>query len=619
MRFDHSGHNPGIHVASVAAADRRQLTRIVIFMGLVVLAFVGLAARCFYLQYYLADGFAEKSLIQQRAYLPLEPQRGAILDCRGRVLAASSQIRTIFVEPRILKDPKETATRLAPILEIGAHEICKGIVDSNNPGYAVIKTNATEAECEAAQQIYGVGIRYAWRRNYPMGRLASHVVGFTSLDNRGIEGIEYAFDRDLRGKGALHTFLVDVHRRPLGLCLEDEQDNEMPTHGAGVILTLDATIQQFAREALYRQYKEFEAESATAIVADPHTGAILAMVSLPDFDPADARHADPDWFTNRLLTEQYEPGSIIKPIAAAVALDTAVVSRYETIFCENGDYRGKGFGHIGEYHRGYGDLTVGEILMVSSNIGMAKIGQRLGPTRCYDGLRLFGFGRKVGLELPGEAEGLLRPPGTWTGYSITRIPFGQEVSVTAVQMLRAFCVLANNGRVVWPHIVRALVTADGTVVDMRPSQLRVGYIIKPEIARWIVTKALVSVVNNKSGTGTRARLDQWEVFGKTGTAQLAAPDHRGYLPNSYMASFVGGAPADDPRVVVLVSVHHPNVKLRKGYTGGTVAAPAARTILEKTLTYLNVPPRAPNPTHRQFVASGTWDTRTEDSEQENTW
>jgi cell division protein FtsI/penicillin-binding protein 2 len=647
MRFDRSGHNLGIHVASVA--DRRQLTRIVIFMGLVILAFVGLAARCFYLQYYQADRFAEKSLIQQRAYLPLEPQRGSILDCRGRVLAASSQIRTIFVEPRILKDPKETATRLAPILEIGAHEICKGIVDSNNPGYAVIKTNATEAECEAAQQIHGVGIRYAWRRNYPMGRLASHVVGFTSLDNRGIEGIEYAFDRDLRGKGALHTFLVDVHRRPLGFYLEDEQDNEMPAHGAGVILTLDATIQQFAREALYQQYREFEAESATAIVADPHTGAILAMVSLPDFDPADARHADPDWFTNRLVTEQFEPGSIIKPITAAVALDTGVVNRYETIFCENGyyrgTYRGKSFGHIGEYHKGYGDLTVGEILMVSSNIGMAKIGQRLGPTRCYDGLRLFGFGRKVGLELPGEAEGMLRPPDGWTSYSVTRIPFGQEISVTAVQMLRAFCVLANDGRVVWPHIVRALVTADGTVVDMRPSQLRVGYIIKPEIARWIVTKALVSVVNSTSGTGTKARLDQWEVFGKTGTAQLAAPDHRGYQSNSYMASFVGGAPADNPRVVVLVSVRHPNVKLRKGYTGGTVAAPAARVILEKTLTYLNVPPRVPDPARRRIMASGTWEglgvpsaesrvggrlpsaetgpvgtqTRTEDPEQENTW
>ncbi len=452
-----------------------------------------------------------------------------------------------------------------------------------------------------------------------MGRLASHVVGFTSADNRGIEGIEYAFDRDLRGKGALHTFLVDVHRRPLGFCLKDEQDNEAPMHGSGVILTLDATIQQFVREALYKQYKEFEAEAATAMVADPKTGAILAMVSLPDYDPADARHADPRCFTNRGLTDQYEPGSIIKPIVAAVALDTAVVNRYETIFCENGNYHGKGFGHIGEYRNGFGDLTLREILTVSSNIGMAKIGQRLGPPRLYEGLRLFGFGRKVGLEMPGEAEGMLRPPGGWTGYSAPRIAFGQEVSVTSLQMLRAFCMLANGGRVVWPHIVRAMVTADGTVVDMRPSQLRVGYIIKPEVAQWLVTQAMVAVVNDKAGTGSKAKLDRWEVFGKTGTGQLAAPGSKGYLPNAYTASFIGGAPAEDPRVVVLVSIRKPNTKLRKGYTGGTVAAPVAGAILDKILPYLGVPPQPKDPLHKGFIASGHWSVPLPNPEDENTW
>lgn len=598
---------------------KNQTAKIVVLMSFVILAFVGLAARCFYLQYNLADRFAEKSLIQQRAYLPLESQRGAILDCRGRVLAASDQIRSLFAEPRIIKDPKETATRLAPILNLGAHEICKRIVDSNNPGYAVLKADATEAECEAAGQVYGIGVQYKWRRNYPMGRLASHVVGFTSVDNRGIEGIEYAFDRDLRGKGAMHTFLVDVHRRPLGFCLQDERDNEMPTHGSGIVLTLDATIQQFVREALLKQYKEFQAQGASAIVADPQTGAILAMVSLPDYDPGDARHADPNFFMNRLLTEQYEPGSIIKPIVVAVALDTAVVNRYETIFCENGNYRGKGFGHIGEYHRGYGDLTVQEILMVSSNVGMAKIGQRLGAARLYEGLRLFGFGRRAGLEVSGEAEGMLWPPATWTGFSAPRIAFGQEVSVTSIQMLRAFCMLANGGRLVWPHVVRAMVAADGTVVDMRPSQLRVGYIIKPDVARWLVTDAMTSVVNNKLGTGTKAKLDKWQVFGKTGTGQIAAPGSRGYVKDAYTASFIGGAPADDPRVVVLVSIRKPNVRLKKGYTGGSVAAPVAAVILDKTLTYLGVPPQPKDPTHKGLIASDHWATRSEDPEQENTW
>jgi cell division protein FtsI/penicillin-binding protein 2 len=598
MQSDSAGKRVRGKAATGRGAGGRELTAIVVVMSLVIVGFFALAGRCFYLQCTLADHYAQKALVQQRAYLPLEPQRGAILDGRGRVLAASNQIRTIFAEPRIIKEPKETATRLAPILDTGAHEICRLIVDSNNPGYAVLKRDATVAECEAARKVPGIGIHYDWRRQYPTGRLAAHIVGFTSQDNRGLAGVEYAFDRDLRGRGARHTFLVDVHRRPLAFCLTDEQDdNEMPIHGSGIILTLDATIQQFAHEALLSQYKEYQAEAAVAMVADPQTGEILAMVTLPDFDPtqtARAARKNPEVFTNRLLTDQYEPGSIFKPFVAAIALDTKVLNRYETIFCENGHYRGKdargkSFGTIGEYRQGFGDLTLREILMVSSNIGMAKIGQRLGATRMYEGLTLFGFGRKVGIELPGEAEGLLRPPHEWTGYSVTRIPFGQEVSVTGLQILRAFCMLANGGRLVHPYMVKALVRSDGVVVDMRPSTLRVGYVIKPDVARWLVQDALVAVVNERKGTGARAKLDQWTVFGKTGTAQLA--EGGVYQDKAYVASFIAGAPAENPRVVVLISIRRPNVNLKKGYTGGTVAAPVAAAILEKTLTYLQVPPK----------------------------
>jgi len=601
-----------------SGGNRRELTAIVICLSLVIVAFLALAGRCFHLQYLRADHYTEKCMGQQLAYLPLEPQRGAVLDCRGRVLAASDQIRTIFAEPRIIKDPKETATRLAPILDVGAHEICRLIMDSNNPGFVVIKTNATVAECNEARKVHGIGVHYDWRRNYPTGRLASHVVGFTSADNVGLAGIEYAFDRELRGKGARHAFFVDVHRRPLSFCLEGEQDNGMPVNGSGIILTLDATIQQFTREALLRQYQEFQAEAATAVVADPQTGAILAMVCVPDFEPAEARRTDPRFFTNRLLVDQFEPGSIIKPVVAAIALDTGVMNRYETIFCENGHYHGKGFGTIGEYRQGFGDLTLREILMNSSNIGMAKIGQRLGSARLYEGLTLFGFGRKVGLELPGEAEGLLRPPSQWTSYSPTRIPFGQEISVTGIQMVRAFCMLANGGRLVHPYVVKAMVTSDGTVVDMRPSTLRVGYVIKPEVAKWVINEALVSVINNERGTGKRARLDKWQVFGKTGTAQLANPDGRGYLENAYVASFLAGAPADDPRVVVLISIRRPNVKLRKGYTGGTIAAPVAAEILEKTLTYLEVPPRPTGQKKKEILASSQ-QAHPVDPEQEHSW
>jgi cell division protein FtsI/penicillin-binding protein 2 len=223
---------------------------------------------------------------------------------------------------------------------------------------------------------------------------------------------------------------------------------------------------------------------------------------------------------------------------------------------------------------------------------MAKIGQRLGPERLYEGLTLFGFGKKTGIELSGEAEGLLRPPADWTGYSITRIPFGQEISVTAIQMLRGFCMLANGGRLVRPYLVKAMVEPDGSMVDVRPPALRVGYVIKPEIARWVIGKALVAVVNE--GTGHRAQLDRWQVFGKTGTAQLARSDGRGYEPGAYVTSFICGAPAEDPRVVVLVSIRRPSTRLQGRYTGGgTVASPVAAAILERVMTYLEGPAVAP--------------------------
>lgn len=588
MRSEIVGSKNGAR--AVGRSDRRERITIIVFFSLVVAAFVGLGGRCYYLQCAAADHYAGLGMGQQFcSYLPLEPQRGAILDGRGRVLAASNQVRIIFADPKEIKDPKETSNALAPILDIGGHEIIKMISESSSPRYAVLRAGAERQQCEAAQAIHGIGIQYGWRRHYPTGPLASHVVGFTSRDNRGLGGIEHEFDGDLGGEGARHTFFVDVHRRPLSYCVaKGTGDSSVPVNGKAIILTLDATIQQFAREELLKQYETYEAEGALALVADPQTGAILAMVSLPDFDPSDIQHANPDHFLNRALTDQFEPGSMIKPIVAAIALDTGVVNTHETIFCENGNYHGRGFGRITEFKDGFGDLTLQGILVNSSNVGMAKIGQRLGPERLYEGLTLFGFGKKTGIELPGEAEGLLRPPASWTGYSITRIPFGQEISVTAMQMVRAFCMLANGGRLVRPYIVKAMVEPDGSMVDVRPPAPRVGYVIKPEIARWVVGKALVAVVNE--GTGRRAKLDRWQVFGKTGTAQLARSDGRGYEPGAYVTSFICGAPAEDPRVVVLVSIRRPSTRLQGRYTGGgTVASPVAAAILERVMTYLEGP------------------------------
>jgi len=553
---------------------------------LLLVSFLALGARCFYLQFYRNQHFSEACSGQQQSYRKLQPQRGVILDCRGRVLAASNKVQTIFAEPRAIQDVKATSSELAPIVDMGAHIICQQILESNNPGFVRIKTNANADQCSTATKIYGIGVQSDWQRHYPMGSLAANVVGFTSLDNRGLEGIELKYDKELSGSAARNIFFADVYRRPI----RAKQQDGILTNGKGIILTIDATIQQFTRDELIRQYKSYEAESAVAIVAEPKSGAILAMVSLPDFDPADIRTTDPNNFRSRAITDWYEPGSIIKPVAAAIALEAGVVNKTEKIFCENGNYHGKGFGRIGEYRRGFGDLTVREILINSSNIGMAKIGQRLGKDRLYEGLKLFGFGTKTGIELPGEVDGLLRPADKWDGYSVTRIPFGQEICVTSMQLIRAFCILANGGRLVRPFMVRAVVDNDGNITELKRPPPPVGYIIKPEVAKWIVTDAMAGVVNEVGGTGKRAKLEKWQVFGKTGTANIARSDARGYSDNEYVASFVAGAPAEDPAIVVLVSIRKPNRSLGKSYTGGVVAAPVAAKIIERTLTYLGVKP-----------------------------
>jgi cell division protein FtsI (penicillin-binding protein 3) len=562
--------------------------RITIFLfAVLIAAFLSLAGRCFYLQYFKSCDYIAACAKQQQGRIIQMPQRGVILDRRGRVLAASSKIQTIFAEPRIIKDPKETSNELASILDMGAHEICKIITDSKNPGFAIIKSGADANECVAAAKIKGIGVQSGWLRNYPTGSLTSHVVGFTSSDNRGLGGIELQYDKKLSGSAAQNIFFADALRRPIRLKKRDG----VLSDGAGIILTLDATIQQFARAELMKQFLAYQAESAVAVAADAKTGAILALVSLPDFDPNKVNAARPSKLCNHAITDQYEPGSIIKPIIAAVAIDEGVIGRGEKIYCEDGRYHGKGFGSISEYggHR-YGSLTIGEILTVSSNIGMAKVGQKLGKQKLYDGMKRFGFGRKTSLELQGEAEGYLPPLKSWTGYSVTRIPFGQEISVTAIQLVRAFCILANGGRAVQPFIVRAVVDSDGKVNEAKVPAPSAGVVIDPAVAKWIVTEPLVEVIQNEKGTGKHAKLKKWQVFGKTGTANIAASDRRGYAEDAYIASFIGGAPAEDPKVIVLVSIRKPNVALHKGYTGGTVAAPVVGAILENTLTYLEKHP-----------------------------
>jgi cell division protein FtsI (penicillin-binding protein 3) len=565
----------------------KNLKLTIIILLVLATALAGLIGRCFYLQFFAADHYLQEAVRPQEATVIEKPSRGIILDCRGRVLAASNRVQSIFGEPRVIEDIDGIAKKLGPLLNTPWEKLAAAIRESKNPGFVKLAADITPKQRDAvvAARIRGVGIMNDYLRHYPNGSTASHVVGFVNSEQAGLGGIELEYDKSLYGTAGTHIFFADAARRLIRL--KEQKGNVCD--GNGVMLTIDSAIQSFAYTELEKQYKAFQAESAIAIVMDPHTGAILAMACLPDFEPEKIIGQNEDTFRNRALTDPYEPGSIFKPVVAAIAIDGGAVSGNTVIFCELGTYSGKGFGTIGEYNNHkYGNMTVQKILEESSNIGMAKIGQKMGKKMLYNGLKQFGFGQPTGIDLPGEGTGVLWPMTRWTGYSVTRIPFGQEISVTGLQIARAFCILSNGGKPIRPYLLKAVINNDGNLVECKQPNLSGGVIIQPHVAKWMVESALAGVVNG--GTGKKAALKKWQVYGKTGTANIAKTGHKGFSDNEYVASFVGGAPANDPKVVVLVSIRKPNRKLGKGYTGGTVAAPVVAGILDKTLTYLKVPP-----------------------------
>lgn len=558
---------------------------------LIILGFFGVVARCFYLQDYKADYYYQSSQRSQKSTFLEKSRRGAILDCRGRILAASYKVDTVFAEPQVIIDLKEIAKKLSEIIGVSPSEISKSVLTSRNTGYAPIISDAklTDSQRKEILKLHGIGIESKWKRFYPLGSVAAHVIGFIGTDEEGLAGLEMKYNAELSGTAGKSTFFSDAARRPvrLGQCEAFARD------GSDMILTLDSTIQEFTHAALLKQVNEFQAESGVAMVMNPYTGAVLSLVSLPDFDPADLSKVDKKNLGNHALSDPYEPGSIFKPFVAAWAIETGAVGKNTTIFCENGSYSGKGFGTIGEYRNGFGNLKVSEILSHSSNIGMAKIGQKLGAKKTYEGIKLFGFGRPTGIDLFGEEPGVVWNYEKWTGYSVARVPFGHEVSVTAMQMACAFCTLANGGKVVKPHLAMAVISDAGEKVKRIDPAQTGGFVISDKTAKWMVEDALVLVVNE--GTGKKAALEKWQVFGKTGTANIAHTGSRGYDEQNYVASFIGGAPAEKPAVIVLVSIRKPNKRLGKGYTGGSVAAPVAGEILQNTLTYMKVPGRAVSP------------------------
>lgn len=562
--------------AQLLTINRRRATT-----AIVVLIWSILAVRLVCVQWVQRDGFHARAQHQQTWSEPIPARPGDLLDREGRLLATTVQLPSLFVNPSLIDQPDVVARSLASAVGIDAEALRERLAEDASREFLWVKRRLNAAEEQAVRDLALPpamwGFRQEFQRRYPQGTVAAHVVGLRDIDGVGRGGAEEAFDRLLRGSDGQRRMVRDAR----GYVIEVlEEVTQPPRHGETVVLTIDSVVQLIAERQLDVIMREWSPHSACAIVLDPRTGEVLAMASRPTFDPNAPGRAVPDAWSNRALSAVFEPGSTIKPCIVAWAIERGVLDPDEEIDCGRGAYRMNG--RVLHDHHPYGVLSVGDILVKSSNIGMARIGERLSNERLHNAVTGFGFGSRTGIELPGELPGTVRPLEDWTPYSTGSIPMGQELACTPLQVIAAHAVLANGGRRVTPHVL-SRAPGSGTRLH-RPSGEQV---LSEATAAWIVRGPMRDVVER--GTGRRARIDGLAIFGKSGTAQKIDPASGGYSSDRHVCSFVCGAPAENPELLVLVSVDEPSAP--GTHQGGAVAAPAAAAILRDALSYLGPPTR----------------------------
>jgi cell division protein FtsI (penicillin-binding protein 3) len=528
---------------------------------------------------------AERGDGQHVVEVTLVPHRGPILDRHGEPLALSVDVPSIYAHPAQLAADADVVAKLAGALGEKPEAVQKTL-DTKKP-FVWLERKAHPRHAEAVERLDlpGVEVLYEPRRFYPKGALASHVLGFVDVDSHGLGGVEARFEKWIRGEPRTFRVQRDARGRRFALSGIDSG----PSEGSSVELTIDAHIQDITQRELRAGVESAKAKAGAAIVLDPNTGEVLALASFPDFDANDvSSRGGPDWTSrirNRAVLEPYEPGSTFKAILAASALDQGVVTATEQIFCENGAFR-VGRAVIHDAHP-RGLISFAEVIQYSSNIGATKIAERVGRERYFEYLRAFGFGQRTGIDLPVESPGILRDVKTWRRVDIATHSFGQGVSTTPLQMATAFATIANGGKLMAPHLVRRIIAPDGTPLVTREAEVK-RTPIGPEAAR-ITTELLRRVVEEPGGTGGKARLEDFQVAGKTGTAQKVDPVTRAY-GSGRIGSFVGFVPADKPRAVILVMIDEPSTS---SY-GGVVAAPVFRAIAGAVLQTLHVAPPEPH-------------------------
>lgn len=555
-----------------------------VLFALFFLVFAALILRLYYLQCIRAPRFRDLSRSQHLTSLVLPAKRGSIRDVRGKLLAVSVKRDSVYVDPAMIPQSKvkDTAQRLAAILEMDAGELHARIVEALEADkrfiWVVRKVDASRSTRISEASMPGVGLVSEYKRVYTQGRAACHVLGFVGVDNDGLSGIELMYDEQLRGTDGIRH----IERDGVGNTLfSGESGMVSPVPGFDVELTIDAFTQHIVENVLAEIQEKYEPVSASIVVMNPRTGAILAMANRPGFDPNHFTVFTEDEYRNRAVTDCYELGSVMKPFTVCAAMEADLVTPETKVYCESGLYRiGK---RLLRDHRSYGWLTVADVIRRSSNIGAAKIGQMCGQELLNGAIRSFGFGGKTGVDLPGEADGIVTPLAKWTDYTTVSVAMGQEIAVTPIQMVCAFSAIANGGVRMKPYVISRIMNSRGGIIKQFVPQV-VERAVSDRVAAGKMVPMLSDVVER--GTGKRARSELYTLAGKTGTGQKLE-EGGGYSHSKFISSFCAFGPAEDPQVCVLVMVNE--TAKGKPYYGGIVAAPIAGEILEETLKYMGVP------------------------------
>ncbi len=551
-------------------------------LAVTFLAFGGLLARLVHISTICRADLLAVAKRQQESRSVVPSRRGSILDRRGRVLATTRFLPDVFVDAKVVTDVEAFAAELGARMNIAAKRIVERIQARPNARYLVIakRVDPVTAAAVSDMEQRGAGISRRAARVYPMGKSLAHVLGFVGADGHGLEGVELALETHLAGRDGRIESIRDAKRRALW---HGEHAGRPPVDGGNLVLTVDAEVQRVTEAALKQQVTEFEAQSGVAIVMEPASGDILAMACYPGFDPAEPGSVPAGTRRNRAITDPIEPGSTFKPFIASGALEHNIVTLTEKINCHMGRFY---FGSrlVQDTHP-YGLLDLTGVITKSSNIGMGHIAQRMGNELLYSTIKGFGFGARTGIELVGESSGIVHALPKWNSMSTTSVSFGYEVMVTPLQLITGLCCLINDGVLIKPRMIKELSGPDGTIVQSHTGATIVRRVVGSKVARYMTQTAMVSVVEH-GGSGVHFR-GPYRALGKTGTAKLAYRSRGGYEPGAYLSTFMGAAPAHNPRVAAVVMVRRPNAK--KGFFGATVAAPAVSTILETTLAYMQVP------------------------------